>query len=107
LECGDRNRRFALPRPQSRQLRLPQGKAATAVAALQNHERRCEGRSWWKMLDACVIDLDRSAEERDGIFVHGSGRGDDKLVVAMGRDGNSMRRRWDLLAKSCDLHRWR
>jgi len=27
LECGDRSRRFALPRPQSRQLRLPHGKA--------------------------------------------------------------------------------
>jgi len=38
LECGDRSRRFALPRPQSRQLRLPQSKAATAVAALQNYE---------------------------------------------------------------------
>jgi len=35
LDCGDRSRRFALPRPQSRQLRLPQGKALTAVSALQ------------------------------------------------------------------------
>ena len=52
-----------------------------------------------QMPDACVIDLDRSAEERDGISVHGSGRGDDRLVVAMERDGNSMRKRWQLLPK--------
>jgi hypothetical protein len=43
--------------------------------------------------------IDRSAKEIDGIFVHRSGRGDDKLVAAIERDGNSMRKRWHLHVK--------
>jgi len=35
LECGDRSRRFAVRQPQLPRLRSRQGKAATAVAALQ------------------------------------------------------------------------
>jgi len=42
MECGDRSRRFAVRQPQlplshtRRELRLAQGKAAAAAAALQN-----------------------------------------------------------------------
>jgi len=36
MECGDRSRRFASRQPQLPRLRSRQGKAATAVAALQN-----------------------------------------------------------------------